>query len=53
MGDIKSQLDVLWHQVKPPVPGMDYLLLNNYSEMFHKPPPQTSQDIAKATGYSP
>lgn len=53
MEDIKPQLDILWHQVKPPVRGMDDLLLNKYSEMFHKPPLQTSQDISKATGYSP
>lgn len=44
------QLDILCHQAKLPVPGMDCNLLNCCPRGSHGNP-QTSQAIVKATGY--
>lgn len=41
------QLDILYQQVKPPKPGMDYILLSHWPEESHRISP-TSSAIAKA-----
>lgn len=42
MGQENPQLDILCHQVKPPVPGMGFILLSCWPKGS-----QTSQGIAK------
>lgn len=52
-GHTMTQLGITWH-VKPPVPGMSYILLSHWPIESHKPTPHTTvQAIANAIGYSP
>lgn len=46
------QLDILHHQGKRPVPGMDYIYLSHWTKGPHGNS-QTSQAVVKDTGCSP
>lgn len=46
------QLSILYYQVKPPVPVVDFILMNHWPKGSHVIL-QTSQVISKALGYSP
>lgn len=51
IGETVHQLDILYHQVEPPVPGAGYVLFNCWPKGPHGTP-QTSQAIVKGISYS-